>query len=194
MADYFATAAARLKEELKLKNIHEVPRITSVVVSVGVGKQRDNASFLKAVLHDLAAITGQQPQVRTARKAVSGFNVREGNLVAYRVTLRGQRAEHFTERFVKVTMPRVRDFRGIPRYSLDGHGNLSVGITEQLPFPEIHADKVDVIFGLQVTFVTQGGTNARGEALFRALGFPLAEGSRRETAAANLGMPVRKKK
>jgi large subunit ribosomal protein L5 len=180
MSTYFAEAAKRLQKELQLGNVHQVPRITAVMVTVGVGKQRDNANVIRAVANDVAAITGQRPQERMARQAVAGFNVRQGNLVGYRVTLRGKRAEDFTERFVKVTLPRVRDFRGIPLRSLDGKGNLSVGLSEQLSFPEIHPDKVDVIFGVQATFVTSAKDNAEGEALFRALGFPLTERSQKE--------------
>lgn len=149
------------------------PRITRVVVNVGIGKHRDDQTYLAAVRRDLAAITGQAPHERRARQAVSGFAVRQGNLVGYRVTLRGRRREDFIERFIRLTLPRVRDFRGLPLSSLDGHGNLSVGISEHLAFPEMQADKVDIIFGVEVTFVTSARDNAAGEALFRALGFPL---------------------
>lgn len=170
----------QLMKDLKVKNIHQVPRITHVVVTVGVGKQRDNAGFVKAVEKDLAAITGQKPHPRHAKKAVAGFNVREGNLVGYRVTLRGSRAMDFVQRFVNITLPRVRDFRGVTLSSLDGHGNLSVGLAEHLPFPEIHPDKTDVIFGVQSTFVSSAANDAEGEALFRALGFPLTKDVKQE--------------
>lgn len=173
MSELFTTAGQRLMKELKRTNAYEVPRISHVVVNVGVGKQRDNKAFIEAVVKDLATITGQKPHERVARKAVAGFNVRQGNLVGYRVTLRGQRAADFTERLIRVTLPRVRDFRGIPTSQFDGRGNISVGITEQLAFPEIQADKTDVIFGLQITFVTTARTNEDGQALMRALGFPL---------------------
>lgn len=160
-------------KQQKIANQLAVPTITKVTVSVGVGKNRDNAAYLEAVRKDLAAITGQAPRERRARKSVSGFNVRQGNLVGYQVTLRGKRLEDFVNRFVHVTLPRVRDFRGVPVSVLDGRGNLSVGLSEQLPFPEIHSDQVDVIFGVQVTFTTSAATDEAGEALFRALGFPL---------------------
>ncbi|MEX1997216.1 MAG: 50S ribosomal protein L5 [Candidatus Andersenbacteria bacterium] len=173
MASRFTKEYQALQQQMGLTNIHAVPRIVRVVVNVGVGKQRDNSALLKAVQHDLAAITGQKPHERRARKAVSGFNVRQGNLVGYRVTLRGRRMEDFVRRFVDITLPRVRDFRGIPLKSLDGQGNLSVGVAEQLPFPEIQPEKTDVIFGLQVTFVTTAVTDEIGEQLFRVLGFPL---------------------
>lgn len=162
----------RLQEQLKVKNIHQVPHITRVVVNVGVGKQRDNAPFIRAVVQDITAITGQMPHERRARQAVSGFNVRQGDLVGYRATLRGQRMRDFVQRFVHVTLPRMRDFRGLPLTSLDGQGNLSVGLPEQLPFPEIRPEKTDFVFGVQVTFVTSAADNADGEALFRVYGFP----------------------
>lgn len=173
-------------KELNLTNPHQVPRISAVVVTVGVGKQRDNASYMKAVAQDLAVITGQQPRQRVARKAVSGFNVREGNVVGYQVTLRGKRRDEFVQRFINVTLPRVRDFRGIAPYAMDGHGNISVGLTEHLAFPEIQADKTDVIFGVQVTFVTTATTNRDGEVLLRALGFPFNSETARSAETAGV--------
>jgi len=175
MPSQFIKEYEALKKELKVANIHAAPRITSVVVNVGVGKHRDNAPFIEAVKHDVAAITGQKAQERLARKAVAGFNIRQGNLVGLRVTLRGKRMEDFVKRFVHVTLPRVRDFRGLPLTALDGHGNLNVGLREQLSFAEVHPEKTDAIFGLQVTFVTTARDNTEGEALFRVLGFPLTQ-------------------
>lgn len=156
------------------KNAHDVPRVVAAIVHTGVGKQRDNASMIAAIERDLAAITGQKPHQRPAKKAVSGFTVREGNLVGLRVTLRGKRMEDFIQRFVRATLPRVRDFRGIPFTALDAHGNLNVGLREHLPFPEIRPEQTDVIFGLQVTFVTTAASREEGRTLFKALGFPLA--------------------
>lgn len=168
----FAETTKLLMKAMGVKNIHAVPRITKVVVSAGVGKNRDNKAYIEAVEKDLAVITGQKPQLRLARKAVAGFGVREGNVVGYKITLRGKRAEDFTARFVGTTLPRVRDFRGLSLTGLDGQGNLSVGVSEHLAFAEIHPDKTDVIFGVEVTFVTSAKNNADGEKLFRALGFP----------------------
>jgi len=162
-------------ERLDIKNPLAVPRITRVVVNAGVGKQRDDRAYLEAVQKDLQALTGQKAQERRARKAVAGFKVRAGNLVGYRVTLRGKRMSDFVTKFINVTLPRVRDFRGVAVSSFDGLGNLSVGLTEHLPFPEIHAEKTDITFGLQVTFVTNAASDAQGRALFESLGFPLAE-------------------
>lgn len=155
-------------------NVHAAPRITQVVVHVGVGKHRDDRAYLEAVREDLKAITGQAPHECRAKKAVSGFNVRQGNLVGLRVTLRGQRMKDFVRRLVQATLPRVRDFRGIPMSNFDGHGNLNVGLTEQLAFPEIHSEKTDVVFGAQVTLVTSATDDEGGVALMRSLGFPLA--------------------
>lgn len=175
MATSFATEYAVVQKNLKIANMHGVPRIVAVVINVGVGKQRDNKQYLEAVQRDLALITGQRPQERLARKAIAGFNVRQGNIVAYRVTLHGQRMEDFVRRFVHVTLPRVRDFRGLSRRSLDGQGNLNVGLREHLPFPEIHPEQTDVIFGVQVTFVTSAATDNEAETMFRQLGFPLSK-------------------
>lgn len=175
MPSSFAKEYSALQKKMGQTNVHAVPRVVRVVVNVGVGKQRDNANFIGAVQRDLAAITGQKPQARQARKAVAGFNVRQGNLVGYRVTLRGKRMEDFIRRFVGVTLPRVRDFRGVSLEALDGHGNLSVGVREHLPFPEIQPDQTDHIFGVEVTFVTNTSTDRDAEQLFRALGFPLTE-------------------
>lgn len=173
MATTFTKEYAHLAKRLGVANVHAAPRVTRVVVNVGVGKQRDNAAWLEAVRRDLAQLAGQAPQERRARKSVSGFNVREGNLVGLRVTLRGKRRDDFIRRFVNVTLPRVRDFRGISLKSFDGHGNLNVGLTEHLAFPEIQPEKTDVIFGVQVTFVTSAATNEEAIELFRELGFPL---------------------
>lgn len=171
--DHFIETTKKLMKELNIKNIHAVPRITKVVVTVGVGKNRDNKAHVEAVERDLAAITGQKAQIRLAKKAVAGFNVRQGNVVGYKVTLRGKRMEDFVQRFVHVTLPRVRDFRGLPLTSLDAQGSLSVGLAEHLAFPEIHPDKTDIIFGVQATFVTSAKNPQDAEKLFRALTFPL---------------------
>lgn len=164
-----------LGKQLGIKNIHAIPRITKVVVNVGVGKQRDDKNYLEAVMKDVATITGQKPHERRARKAVAGFKVREGNVVGYRATLRGKRMEDFVQRFVNVTLPRVRDFRGIPITSLDKQGNLSVGLREHLAFPEILAEQTDDIFGVEVTFVTSTQDPNQARMLFEGLGFPLAK-------------------
>ena len=175
MATVFTKEYEAVQQKLGVSNVNAVPRLQRVVVHAGVGKNRDNKELLAAVQRDLKLITGQAPCERRARKAIAGFNVREGNLVGYQVTLRGKRMDDFTQRFVHVTLPRVRDFRGVKVSSLDGKGSLSVGVKEQLAFPEIHPEATDVVFGLEVTFVTTAATKAEGETLFRALGFPLTD-------------------
>lgn len=180
MSSIFIKEYQALRDTLKVRNPHAVPMVTRVVMNVGVGKQRDNKAFIEAVQRDIAAITGQKAQERVARKAVSGFAVRQGNLVGYRITLRGKRMEEFIQRFVQATLPRVRDFRGISTKALDGRGNLSVGIKEHLAFPEIHQEKIDAIFGVEATFVTSAKNNAEGELLFKALGFPLTQEEQEE--------------
>lgn len=170
----------KLGEAMSITNPHAIPRVTKIVVNVGVGKARDNKEHVEAVRRDLAAITGQAPSERRARKAVAGFNVRQGNLVGYTVTLRGQRMDDFLQRFVHVTLPRVRDFRGLSKTSFDGRGNLSVGLREHLAFPEIHTDQTDVIFGVEVTFVTSTDTDEAAEQMFLALGFPFRTDAQQE--------------
>jgi large subunit ribosomal protein L5 len=157
----------------KKVNPHALARIEKVLVGVGVGKNRDNVKYGEAVKKDLAAITGQAPARRLAKKSVAGFNVRQGNVVGFHVTLRGKRANDFVTRLIHVTLPRVRDFRGISKKGFDRHGNLTIGLKEQLAFPEIHPDQTDVVFGVRVTIVTTATTDADGEALLRGLGFPL---------------------
>lgn len=161
-----------MKTETKT-NPHALPRIDKILVGVGVGKNRDNAKHIEAVKKDLAAITGQAPAERRAKKSVAGFNMREGNLVGFQVTLRGKRAEDFLTRLIHVTLPRVRDFRGVAKSGFDRHGNLSLGLKEHLAFPEIHSDQTDVVFGVRVTIATTAKTDAEGEALLRSLKFPL---------------------
>lgn len=153
-------------------NPHAAPRITKVVLNVGVGKNRDDKKHIAQVLHDLAAITGQRPRERRARIAVAGFNVREGNVVGYSVTLRGKRMQDFVSKFIHVTLPRVRDFQGIRSASMDSSGNVSVGLPEQLAFPEIHPDKTDIIFGVEVTLVTSTEDRKAARRMLMGLGFP----------------------
>ncbi|MEK7557500.1 MAG: 50S ribosomal protein L5 [Patescibacteria group bacterium] len=170
----FQQTREALQKTMQVANVHAVPRVAKVIVSVGVGKHRDDKKFVEAVKADLAAITGQAPALRRAKKSVAGFNVRQGNLVGFQVTLRGKRAEDFVTRLIHVTLPRVRDFRGVSKNAFDGQGNLSLGLREQLPFPEIHADKTDVVFGVQITISTTATSNQEAEVLLRAMGFPLA--------------------
>lgn len=175
MATLFESEYKKVQSDLNRPNVHSIPRLKEIVINVGVGKNRDNKQYLEAVQHDLSLISGQRPQERLARKAIAGFNVRQSNVVAYRVTLHGSRMEDFMQRFVHVTLPRVRDFRGISPKAFDGHGNLSVGLREQLPFPEIQPEETDVIFGVQVTLVTTAMSDEEATVLLRAFRFPLTE-------------------
>lgn len=187
----FNDTYTKLMGDMNVDNVHAVPRITKVVINVGVGKNRDNKQYIEAVERDVALISGQKPHKRLARKAIAGFKVRQNNLVGYRVTLRGKRMEDFVERFVAITLPRVRDFRGLRPSSIDRQGNLSVGLREHLAFPEIHTEKTDIIFGVEVTFVSSAKTEEEGRALFGALGFPFKEAE--DAEEVSLAMPGAKK-
>lgn len=167
-----SSSTKELQKQLGVENVHAVPRVTKVVVTVGVGKHRDDKAYIAAVEKDLATITGQKPAPRKAKKAIAGFKVRQNDLVGYQVTLRGKRMEDFLSRFVNITLPRVRDFRGLPSTSFDRTGNVTVGVKEHLAFPEIQADKTDVMFGVQVTCTTTATNKEEAQKLFAVLGFP----------------------
>ncbi len=167
-----------LKKEFGLKNQLECPRMQKVVINVGIGKwvTKDSArkeEVLKKVSEDLKLITGQRPQIMPAKKSVSGFGLREGMPAGLRVTLRGERMYHFVERLVHIVFPRVRDFQGIKTSSIDKEGNLTVGLQEQLVFPEISADDTDFFFGMEITIVTSAKNKEEGVALLKKLGVPL---------------------
>lgn len=186
MTDFTTSQFLAIQKQLGITNVHQTPRVTKVTVSCGVGKKRDDKQYLESVRRDLAVITGQAPQERRAKKAIAGFNVRENNIVGYRITLRGKRADDFVQRFVRTTLPRVRDFRGVPITSIDGAGNLSVGVTEQLAFPEIHPEQTDVTFGVEATFTTSARNREQAEVLFRELGFPLAQAGKSDDSAVDI--------
>lgn len=175
---YRVSAVPKLREVLGTENIQALPRITKVVVASGVGKHRAEGKFLEDVVKGLILITGQKPAPRIARKSIAGFKVRQGLEVGFKVSLRGRRMEDFLTRLINIALPRVRDFRGIPVTSVDGQGNLSLGLREASVFPEVDPAIVETPFGLQVTIVTTAGSRERGLALFRALGFPLTEEQR----------------
>jgi len=161
-----------LKGELALENVMEVPRLTKIVVNMGVGRATQQRSLLDGAVNDLQIITGQKPSVRKAKKSIATFKLREGNEIGAMVTLRGNRMWEFYDRLVSLAIPRIRDFRGIPPNQFDGHGNYTFGLTEQLVFPEIDYDKIDTVRGMNVTIVTTAKTDEQGRALLRALGFP----------------------
>jgi len=170
----------RLKEELGLASIMQVPRIEKITLNMGVGEAKTDAKALDSALDELTLIAGQRAQVRRARRSIAGFKVRAGMPVGVRVTLRGARMYEFLDRLVSIALPRIRDFRGLSPASFDGRGNYSLGIREQIIFPEINYDDVGQIRGLDVTITTSAETDERALALLRRLGLPFAE-ERRET-------------
>jgi large subunit ribosomal protein L5 len=167
-----------LKDELGLSSVMQVPRVTKVTLNMGVGEAKTDAKALDAALEELTVISGQQAQVRRAKKSIASFKLREGMPVGARVTLRGTRMYEFLDRLTSIALPRIRDFRGLDPESFDGRGNYSIGIREQIIFPEIDYDKVPSIRGLDVSITTSAQTDEHGRALLGALGMPFA-GERR---------------
>jgi len=174
----------RLRQELGYANAMEVPRLQKVVINMGVGDALKDARMLEAATHDLAVIAGQRPVVTKARKSIAGFKLREGMSIGAKVTLRGDRMWEFVDRLITVAIPRIRDFRGLSRRSFDGHGNYTLGLTEQLIFPEVDYDKVVKVRGMDITVATTAQTDDEGRALLIALGFPF-EGAPAVSAAAS---------
>jgi large subunit ribosomal protein L5 len=161
-----------LQKELGYKNVMEVPRLQKIVVNIGMGEALQNAKALDAAVQDVMTITGQKPIITRARKSIASFKLREGNPIGIKVTLRGDRMWDFFDRLCNIALPRQRDFRGISADAFDGRGNYSLGLREQLAFPEIDFDKIDRIRGLEVTIVTTAETDAGGYQLLRHLGMP----------------------
>jgi large subunit ribosomal protein L5 len=174
----------RLRQELGYANAMEVPRLQKVIINMGVGDALKDARMLEAATQDLAVITGQRPVVTKARKSIAGFKLREGMSIGAKVTLRGDRMWEFVDRLITVAIPRIRDFRGLSRRSFDGHGNYTLGLTEQLIFPEVDYDKVVKVRGMDITVATTARTDDEGRALLIALGFPF-EGAPAVSAAAS---------
>ena len=166
---------ARLKDELGLSSIMQVPQIEKITLNMGVGDAKTDAKALDAAIEELTTIAGQRAQVRTARKSIASFKRREGMAVGARVTLRGARMYEFLDRLVSVALPRIRDFRGLNPRSFDGRGNYSLGIREQIIFPEINYDDVATVRGLDVAITTTAEDDEAGLALLRGLGMPFAE-------------------
>ncbi len=169
---YKTEVVSALQEELDLANVNEVPRLEKIVVNMGVGAAVQDVKQLDAAVEDLRIITGQQPTITRAKKSIAGFKIRQGMPIGAKVTLRGDRMWEFFDRLVTAAIPRVRDFRGLPTESFDGRGNYSMGVTEQLIFPEIDYDKVDRVRGMDITFVTTATTDEAARALLGAFGFP----------------------
>jgi large subunit ribosomal protein L5 len=162
----------RLAKELRRDNPHALPRVTKIVVSMGVGKAIQDAKFLEEATADLAAITGQKPVITRSRHAISQFKLREGMQIGCMVTLRGKRMYEFLDRLISLVLPRVRDFRGLNPNAFDGRGNYSLGLSEQMVFPEINADKVKHVQGMNIAIVTTARNNDEGRALLREFGMP----------------------
>jgi len=163
---------AKLKEELGLDNVMQVPRITKITLNMGVGGAAQDKKMLDGAVADMQLISGQKPVVTLARKSIAGFKIREGWPIGCKVTLRGDRMYEFLERLIYITIPRIRDFRGFSSKAFDGRGNYSMGIKEQIVFPEVDFDKIDKIRGMDITITTTAASDDQGRALLRAFGFP----------------------
>jgi large subunit ribosomal protein L5 len=161
-----------LMKSLNLKNLMEVPKIKKVIVNVGVGEALDNAKALDAAVSDIVLITGQKPVITKARMSIANFKLREGRAIGVKVTLRGERMWSFLDRLMNIALPRVRDFRGVSADAFDGRGNYTLGLREQLVFPEIEYDKIDKLRGLEVSIVTTARSDEEGRQLLHLLGMP----------------------
>ena len=174
-ARYKSEIQATLKGEFGYKNPMQIPTLTKIVVNMGVGEAARDAKLIEGAIRDLTTITGQKPQVTKARKSIAQFKLREGQPIGAHVTLRGDRMWEFADRLLSISLPRIRDFRGLSPKQFDGHGNYTFGLTEQVVFPEIEQDKVDRPRGMDITFVTTAKNDVEGRALLKALGFPFKE-------------------
>ena len=173
---YQDTHRAQVRKELGLKNIMQTPQLDKIVINVGLGEALQNAKLIESSVDQLKTITGQAPVVTKSKKAISNFKLRAGVPVGVRVTLRGKRMYEFFERFVGFALPRVRDFKGLSPKSFDGRGNYTVGLQEQLMFPEIDYDKIEKIKGMNITICTTAKNDEEGKVLLKTLGFPLRKG------------------
>lgn len=175
MKDLYANEVApALMKKFGYKSVMQIPKLDKVVINVGAGEAKENSKVMDAIVSDLATITGQRPIICNAKKSVANFKLREGMPIGAKVTLRGDTMYEFVDRFFNVALPRVRDFRGINGNSFDGRGNYSVGIKEQLIFPEIDYDKIDAVRGMDIAFVTTAKTDEEAKELLAALGAPFA--------------------
>lgn len=172
---YEKEIVSQLQEELELKNSMQVPRVSKITVNMGVGEAKEDAKQMDAAVEELQVITGQKPKVTRARKSIANFKVREGMPVGCIVTLRGRRMYEFLDRLVSIALPRIRDFRGISPRSFDGRGNMSLGIREQIIFPEIDYDSISQTRGLDIAITTTANTDEEGRVLIKKLGMPFRE-------------------
>jgi len=169
---YRETVIPRLKKDLNIANVMEVPRITKITINMGVGEAVADRKVMDAAVADLTKITGQKPLVTKARKAIASFKLRAGLAVGAKVTLRGPRMYEFLDRLISIAMPRIRDFRGVSPRAFDGRGNYSLGVKEQIIFPEIQYDQIDQVRGMDITITTTARDNQHGRALLEAFNFP----------------------
>jgi len=172
---YQENIVPKLTEQFGYKNVHEVPKVIKITVNRGLGDASQNAKALESSLTEIATIVGQKPVITRAKKAIAGFKIREGMPVGMMVTLRADKMYNFLDRLINLSLPRIRDFRGISPKSFDGHGNYSLGIKEQLIFPEIEYDNIDQIRGMDICIVTTAATDAEGRALLKEMGMPFRE-------------------
>lgn len=161
-----------LKKELKINNVHDIPRLTKIVINVGAGEAVQNIKCLDVIQEYITDIAGQKPVIRKAKKSVASFKLREGQPIGVKVTLRRKRMYDFLERLIDTALPRVRDFKGIPAKAFDGRGNYTLGIKEQLVFPEVNFEKIDQVRGMNITVVTSAKTDDEGKLLLKSLGLP----------------------
>ena len=169
---YKNTVFAALREQFKYENVMEVPKLEKVTINMGLGEAKENAKIMESAVEEISLITGQRPVVTKARKSIANFKVRQGMPVGAKVTLRGDNMYEFIDKLFNIALPRVRDFKGVSKNSFDGRGNYSMGIKEQLIFPEINYDKVDTIKGMNIVFTTTAKTDEEAAALLAALGMP----------------------
>ncbi len=173
---YREEVAPALIEEFSYANKMQAPRVEKVVVNIGLGEATQDAKVLDAASSDIATITGQKPVITRARKSIANFKIREGNAIGLMVTMRGSQMWEFLDRLVNATLPRIRDFRGVSPKAFDGRGNFSLGVQEQLIFPEIDYDKIDRVRGMQINIVTSARTDEEGTRLLELLGMPFSKG------------------
>lgn len=169
---YQTEVVPALQESLSLSNVMQVPTVKKIVINIGMGEAMDNPKALDAAASDIAQITGQKPVITKARTSIAAFKLREGRAIGVKVTLRGERMWAFLDRLINIVLPRVRDFRGVPRDAFDGRGNYTLGLREQLIFPEIEYDKIDKIRGMEVTIVTSANNDEQAAALLEMFGMP----------------------
>jgi len=172
---YQEKVVPKLTEQFGYKNIHEVPKVVKITVNRGLGEASQNAKALEASVNELAIITGQKPVVTRAKKAIAGFKIRQGMPVGVMVTLRADRMYNFLDRLMNLALPRIRDFRGISPKSFDGRGNYTLGLREQLIFPEIEYDSIDQIRGMDISIITTASTDEEGRALLKEMGMPFRD-------------------